>query len=132
MNAQTKIDEHLLAKLSRQSGQCLDLANVLLATDEMLRVARDANWERVTELEASRKKRLALCFAKPMLPENSQLFSEALAVMLHLNEELVSLLNQAKADVALQYREGKSEQTSIGHYLDVSKQNGGDDRGSNA
>ena len=132
MNAQTKIDDNLLAKLSRQSGQCLDLANVLLATDEMLREARKANWGRVTELEASRKKRLALCFAKPMLPENSQLFSEALAVMLHLNEELVSLLNQAKADVALQYREGKSAQTSIGHYLDVSKQNGGDDRGSNA
>ena len=132
MNAQTKIDEHLLAKLSRQSGQCLDLANVLLATDEMLRVARDANWERVTELEASRKKRLALCFAKPMLPENSQLFSEALAVMLHLNEELVSLLNQAKADVSLQYRDGKSAQTSIGHYLDVSEHTGTDDRGSNA
>ena len=132
MNAQTKIDEHLLAKLSRQSGQCLDLANVLLATDEMLRVARDANWERVTELEASRKKRLALCFAKPMLPENSQLFSEALAVMLHLNEELVSLLNQAKADVALQDREGKSAQTSIGQYLEVSEQTEGDDRGSNA
>jgi hypothetical protein len=44
-----------------------------------------------------------------------------------LNEELVSLLNQAKADVALQYREGKSAQTSIGHYLDVSEQTGGDD-----
>jgi hypothetical protein len=132
VNAQTKIDEHLLAKLSRQSGQCLDLANVLLATDEMLREAREANWGRVTDLEASRKKRLALCFAKPMLPENSQLFSEALAVMLHLNEELVSLLNQAKADVALQYREGKSAQTSIGHYLDVSEQTGGDDQGSNA
>ena len=36
MNAHIKIDAQLLARLSQKSGQCLDLANVLLATDEML------------------------------------------------------------------------------------------------
>ena len=119
MNAHTKIDTQLLARLSQKSGQCLDLANVLLATDEMLESAQLGNWGRVAELEVTRRKRLSLCFSQPLIAENTQVFSEALAIMLHLNEELVSLLEAAKVSAASRHKDDQFAHEAIGHYLDT-------------
>lgn len=120
MNAQTKIDEQLLAKLSRQSGQCLDMASVLLATDEMLKAAQEGHWDRVSDLEATRRKRLDRCFAQPIMPENSELFSEALAVMLHLNEELVAVVQQVRDQVSVSRNQHARKKEALRHYLDTS------------
>ena len=119
MNAHIKIDTQLLAQLSQKSGQCLDLANVLLATDEMLESAQAGNWDRVAELELTRRKRLSLCFSQPLIAENTQIFSEALAIMLHLNEELVSLLEAAKVSAAVRHKDDQFAHAAIGHYLDT-------------
>ena len=119
MNAEANIDTFLLKRLAEQSGQCLDLASVLLATDEMLNAAQGGHWDRVSELESSRRKRLDRCFAQTILPENSELFSEALAVMLHLNEELVALLNEAKANAAKQFALDRKNHHAVAHYLDI-------------
>ena len=120
MNAEAKIDGFLLTRLAEQSGQCLDLASVLLATDEMLNAAQGGHWDRVSELESSRRKRLDRCFAQTILPENSELFSEALAVMLHLNEELVSLIERAKVEASVSFSKERRGQRAVEHYLDVS------------
>ena len=120
MNAEAKIDSCLLKRLAEQSGQCLDLASVLLATDEMLKAAQNGNWDRVSELETSRRKRLDRCFAQTMAPENSELFSEAIAVMLHLNEELVELVLQARKEASVNRQKAFSGHQAVGHYLDVS------------
>ena len=120
MNAEAKIDGFLLTRLAEQSGQCLDLASVLLATDEMLNAAQGGHWDRVSELESSRRKRLDRCFAQTILPENSELFSEALAVMLHLNEELVSLIERAKVEASVSFSKERRGQRAVKHYLDVS------------
>jgi len=119
VNAQIKVDTQLLARLSQRSGQCLDLANVLLATDEMLESAQLGDWDRVAELEVTRRKRLSLCFSQPLTAENTQVFSEALAIMLHLNEELVALLENAKAHVAVRHKDDQFAHEAIGHYLDT-------------
>ena len=119
MNAEAKIDGFLLTRLAEQSGQCLDLASVLLATDEMLNAAQGGHWDRVSELESSRRKRLDRCFAQTILPENSELFSEALAVMLHLNEELVLLIERAKVEASVSFSKERRGQRVIKHYLDV-------------
>jgi beta-phosphoglucomutase-like phosphatase (HAD superfamily) len=119
VNAEANIDTFLLKRLAEQSGQCLDLASVLLATDEMLNAAQGGHWERVSELESSRRKRLDRCFAQTILPENSELFSEALAVMLHLNEELMQLLQNAREAAAVQNSDQMRTQKSIKHYLDI-------------
>lgn len=119
MNAQTYIDRDLLSRLSNQCGQGLDLANVLLATDEMLQLARAGSWDRVGELERSRHKRLRRCFAQPVHVANSEIFSEALAVMLHLNEELVALLEAAKDDASVRRTDHQFAHEAIGHYLDT-------------
>lgn len=119
MNAEANIDAFLLKRLAEQSGQCLDLASVLLATDEMLNAAQGGHWDRVSELESSRRKRLDRCFAQTILPENSELFSEALAVMLHLNEELVLLIERAKVEASVSFSKERRGQRVIKHYLDV-------------
>ena len=119
MNAEANIDSFLLKRLAEQSGQCLDLASVLLATDEMLNAAQGGHWDRVSELESSRRKRLERCFAQTILPENSELFSEALAVMLHLNEELVLLIERAKVEASVSFSKERRGQRVVKHYLDV-------------
>lgn len=119
MNAPVEIDEALLARLSATTGQCLDLANVLLATEEMLSAAQADDWSRVATLEAGRRERLSLCFSKPVQPANSELFSEALAVMLHMNEELMQLLQNAREAAAVQTSDQIRTQKSIKHYLDI-------------
>ena len=119
MNAEANIDAFLLKRLAEQIGQCLDLASVLLATDEMLNAAQGGHWDRVSELESSRRKRLDRCFAQTILPENSELFSEALAVMLHLNEELVLLIERAKVEASVSFSKERRGQRVVKHYLDV-------------
>ena len=119
MNAEANIDSFLLKRLAEQSGQCLDLASVLLATDEMLNAAQGGHWDRVSELESSRRKRLDRCFAQKVLPKNSELFSEALAVMLHLNEELVLLIERAKVEASVSFSKERRGQRVVKHYLDV-------------
>ena len=119
MNAQTKIDGFLLKRLAEQSGQCLDMASVLLATDEMLKAAQVGQWDRVSELESSRRKRLERCFAQPIMPENSELFSEALAVMLHLNEELVAIVQQVRDQVSVSRNQHAKKKDALRHYLDT-------------
>ena len=120
MNAQTNIDGLLLKRLAEQSGQCVDLASVLLATDDMLKAAREGHWDRVSEVEAMRRKRLGRCFAQPIMPENSELFSEAIAVMLHLNEELVAVVQQARELVSVNHNQHAKKKEALQHYLDIS------------
>ena len=120
MNAQTNIDGLLLKRLAEQSGQCVDLASVLLATDDMLKAAREGYWDRVSEVEAMRRKRLDRCFAQPIMPENSELFSEAIAVMLHLNEELVAVVQQARELVSVNHNQHAKKKEALQHYLDIS------------
>jgi len=120
VNAQANIDGFLLKRLADQSGQCLDMASVLLATDEMLKAAQGGHWDRVSELEATRRKRLERCFAQPIMPENSELFSEALAVMLHVNEELVSVVQQVRDQVSVSRNRHAKKKDALRHYLDTS------------
>ena len=76
--------------LIERRGQCTILANVLMLTQNMVYVARDGDWDAVAEMESDRRALLHECFAKPVPEEHSELFAEALAAMLHLNEELLA------------------------------------------
>ena len=95
------------------------LASILLMTQEMLELASDEDWSKVTSLEAERRNLLATCFASPIPEEQSQLFSEALAAMLQMNEEMIGLLEAAKAKVAIKRTDQKYKKNSLAHYLDV-------------
>ena len=72
------------------------LADVIKQTREMLASARCEDWNTVAEMEIVRRETLRHCFESPMLEQGSELIAEALAVILHLNEELVSELAAAR------------------------------------
>ena len=95
------------------------LANILVMTEEMLEAARNDQWDDVTEMEERRRQALSECFGAPIPEEYSELFTEALAAMLHMNEELISLLENAKAEVAIKRTDQARTSKSLGHYLDI-------------
>ena len=88
-------------------------------TQEMLLEGKKNNWELVNKIETERRLLLSQCFESTVAARNSQIFSEALATMLHMNEELVALLNEAKRDAAARHSEQKHSSQAIGHYLDT-------------
>ena len=72
------------------------LADVIKQTREMLVSARCQDWNTVAEMEIVRRETLRHCFEIPMFEQGNELIAEALAVILHLNEELVSELATAR------------------------------------
>ena len=95
------------------------LANILVMTEEMLESARNDQWDDVTKMEERRRQALSECFGAPIPEEHSELFTEALAAMLHMNEELIAILENAKAEVAIKRTDQARTSKSLGHYLDI-------------
>lgn len=110
---------HTAEALIERRGQCTLLANVLLITQNMLRSAREGGWDAVAEMETDRRELLNDCFATAISPEQSELFSEALAAMLHLNEELIAEVEKAKIEAADRQLSQARTRKGISHYLDI-------------
>ena len=104
------------------------LAAIIGITSEMLAAAQANEWGSVTTNEVRRRALLDQCFADPVKPEYSEVFAEALAVLLHMNEELTELLRFAKTDLVKNMEQHRADSghlaqssRSIDHYLDVKK-----------
>lgn len=78
------------------------LATVVNTTRNMLSLADDSQWDAVADLELLRREDLRQCFEIPVNGDQSELISEALAVLLHLNEELTEKLSLAREHSAEQ------------------------------
>jgi hypothetical protein len=115
MSDQMKFDTHQALTVGRAGS----LANILVMTEEMLESARNDQWDDVTEMEELRRQALSECFGAPIPEEYSELFTEALAAMLHMNEELILLLENAKTEVAIKRTDQARTSKSLGHYLDI-------------
>ena len=113
------VTKRCLETLLARRGQCALMANVLTRTSRMLEAARLGDWILVAAMENKRSQLLKQCFSEPVSPDNSEIFSEALAIMLHLNEELVALLNEAKANAAKQFALDRKNHHAVAHYLDI-------------
>lgn len=100
-------------------GPCQRLAGVLTMTRDMLNSAEDGDWERVARLERRRRDDLARCFSEAPSPEHGELVAEALAVILHLNEELMARLRDARESVLQQGVAQVRTRAAIGRYRDV-------------
>ena len=86
------------------------LATVINTTRTMLELAGQEQWDAVADLEKLRREDLVRCFEIPVSGEQGELLAEALAVLLHLHEELMSNLSLARDELAL---EGKHESRQI-------------------
>ncbi|MFV0275749.1 MAG: flagellar protein FliT [Parahaliea sp.] len=79
-------------------GECGLLARALNTTRDMIELARNDDWESVVECERQRRADLDAFFDAPgRLQKHAELVAEALAVILHLNEELAGLLQVARS-----------------------------------
>lgn len=109
------------ANLARENstGQCRRLADVLTATRSMLEHASAGDWDEVAELERVRRDDLEACFREAVAPEHNELVSEALAVMLHLNEELMGLLGSARDAVLEQGAQQARTRSAVGSYKTI-------------
>ena len=72
------------------------LATVIKTTRNMLLLAEQEAWDGVAYLEVLRREDLKRCFEIPVVSDQGELVAEALAVILHLNEELMSRLQVAR------------------------------------
>ena len=102
--------------LSDQARQCRRLANVLTLTKQMLVHADKGEWENVTELELERRDDLSTCFAESTSIADSVLIAEAIAALLHLNEELMAKLKTAREVVMAQGIEYSRNLSAVGNY----------------
>ena len=115
-------DDHLVPRnIYEEPKPAQMLANILLLTGKMLEEARRDAWDTVTELEEERRGALNACFSGTIPPNQDDLFSQALAAMLHMNEEMIGLLEAAKENVAIKRTDQKHVNRSLGHYLDIEK-----------
>lgn len=83
-------------KIDSPLDQAKLLARALELTQEMLLRAQQGDWQKVADLEIARRRELELCFSIAITEAKGGLVAEALAVLLHLNEELLSLLMSAR------------------------------------
>jgi hypothetical protein len=75
------------------------LATVIKTTRNMLALAEQEAWDAVADLEVLRREDLKRCFEIPVQDDKGELVAEALAVLLHLNEELMGHLKTARDQV---------------------------------
>ena len=102
-----------------QADQCRRLAHVLTLTKQMLIHAENGEWQQVTELEVERRDDLAICFANISQAEDSVLVAEAVAALLHLNEELMAKLKMARNSVMEQGRDLARKRSAVVSYQSV-------------
>ncbi|MEH6616217.1 MAG: flagellar protein FliT [Porticoccus sp.] len=105
--------------LSDQARQCRRLAHVLTLTKKMLFHADNGEWEQVTELELDRRDDLSACFSDAKSVADSVLIAEAIAALLHLNEELMAKLKIARDIVMEQGVEYSRNRSAVGSYQKI-------------
>ncbi|MEQ8514150.1 MAG: flagellar protein FliT [Chromatocurvus sp.] len=114
-SATTGIDE------GQALSQCRRLARVLTVTQEMLDLADAGEWDSVAEREADRREDIKHCFGEAVEPRNAELVAEALAAVLHLNEELMARLASARESVLQQGIAQARTRSAIDSYHDVKR-----------
>ena len=102
-----------------QTQQCKRLASVLTLTKKMLAFAEQDDWSQVTECELERREDLARCFSDTLPAADAELFAEAMAALLHLNEELMALLKIARTNVMEQGQAFSRRRSAASSYRDM-------------
>lgn len=89
------------------------LAQLLRRTEDILQHAQRSDWESVEVLEQARQAEIAACFANAN-EEDSPLVAEALATLIHMNDQISQLVRAAKAEV-VQSQRSREAQKSVAH-----------------
>lgn len=99
--------------------QCQRLVTVLEMTKEMVDLAAAGCWNDVASLEKKRRKDLNECFAYDIADQDSHLMAQALATVLHMNEELMSVVANTRRDLIKQHSDAKQATDGLRGYRDI-------------
>lgn len=92
------------------------LATVINTTRTMLDLAKEQDWDAVANLEKLRREDLKRCFEIPISDDQGELLAEALAVLLHLNDELMSKLSMARDQIVEESNERSRQKGAAEEY----------------
>ncbi|MDG2442556.1 MAG: flagellar protein FliT [Luminiphilus sp.] len=95
------------------------LADTIRVTQEMLVSGQLNDWNAVADKELTRRGLLEQCFDSPVSEQNSDSVAEALAVILHLNEELLGLLLQARQASLVETNNHSKSRKAVDEYSEV-------------
>lgn len=105
--------------VAAQVEQCRRLAQVLIVTKQMLVYADNGEWDLVAERELERREGLAACFSDPIPAADVELAAQAMAALLHLNEELMAKLKVARTEVMTLAQEHTRKRQAVDSYQAV-------------
>lgn len=91
------------------------LARLITLSEEMLAHARSADWDKVEEMEVLRRVELEECFALQN-EHPSLLISQALAALIHINEQIVGVVREARDCVTAAWQRDHSGQRAAQAY----------------
>lgn len=111
-----KITEH---PSSVKMRHCRQLAKILVDTKTMLESAQNDDWERVVEMEKVRREEMNECFAFPVNEDDSALVAEALAAILHINDELMALLRVSRKKILEEGERVAYQKGAVNNYRDI-------------
>jgi len=99
----------------RHNRRRFELARLLRSTEEILHCAQVGDWETVETLEKQRQRELAACFTGEG-EEASPLVAEALATLLHMNNQIADLVKKAKSDLVEEQQRMESQRSVADKY----------------
>lgn len=99
-----------------QRRRRLQLARILQITEQMLGHAHADEWQELDELEDLRREELAECFDMQQ-EEPSLLIAEALQALLLLNDQIVSLAEDARLKVAASHNREFQQKAKASMYV---------------
>ena len=96
------------------------LARLITLSEEMLGHAGSGDWEKVEELEILRRVELDECFTLQN-EHPSMLIAQALAALVHINDQIVALVRQARDKLGSELSRDHTAHKAASAYLQASE-----------
>ncbi len=77
-----------------------DLGAALTMTEEMMGVAKDEDWDKLSALEAKRQGLIKSAFARPIPPADSATVAASIRRIQALTRDLISVISQGRDSIA--------------------------------
>ncbi len=76
-----------------------DLSAVLAVTEEMVSVAKDEDWEKLSALETRRQALIQSAFARPIPPADSATVAAVIRRIQSLTQDLITMTSQGRKSI---------------------------------
>ena len=77
-----------------------DLGAALAMTKQMMSVARDEDWDKLSALETKRQALIKSAFARPIPPADSAVVASDIRQIQALTQDLITVINKGRSSIA--------------------------------